>query len=96
MSAAKDDEFAGQGGRYEMRDGKRVRIEESTSDHPDGNTARDAQGNVIVHASSERIAAREKAAATGAAPAQRSAAPQTPAPATADVPDFLNRKKGAN
>lgn len=38
------DEFAGQGGRYEIRDGKRVRVEEPTKDHPEGNCARDEHG----------------------------------------------------
>lgn len=38
------DQFDGQGGRYEIRDGKRVRVEEPTKDHPEGNRARDAQG----------------------------------------------------
>jgi hypothetical protein len=41
------DEFHGQGGRYEIRDGKRVRIEAPTKDHPEGNCARDADGKAI-------------------------------------------------
>lgn len=41
------DEFQGQGGRYEIRDGKRVRIEEPTKDHPEGNCAREADGKPI-------------------------------------------------
>lgn len=33
------------GGRYEIKDGKRVRVEAPTRDHPDGNAPRDAKGN---------------------------------------------------
>ena len=32
------------GGRFEIRDGKRVRVEEPTKDHPEGNRAREADG----------------------------------------------------
>jgi hypothetical protein len=41
------DEFHGQGGAYIVRDGKRVRVEDPTKDHPDGNRARDKDGNPI-------------------------------------------------
>jgi hypothetical protein len=41
------DEFHGQGGRYEIRDGKRVQVEAPTKDHPEGNCARDADGKAI-------------------------------------------------
>ncbi len=34
------------GGRYEMKDGKRVRIE-GTRDHPEGNRARDKDGKPL-------------------------------------------------
>ncbi len=34
----------GRGGRYEMKDGKRVLVEEPTADHPDGNAPRDRHG----------------------------------------------------
>jgi hypothetical protein len=44
MSRVFDDEFHGQGGSYEVRDGKRVLVEPPTADHPDGNRARDADG----------------------------------------------------
>ena len=42
-----NDEFHGQGGRYEMRDGKRVQVEAPTRDHPEGNCAREADGKAI-------------------------------------------------
>ena len=54
----KKDEFEGQGGRYEVRDGTRVRLEESTKDHPEGNTARDRGGKAVEHLTSEQIAGR--------------------------------------
>ncbi|MEW6314131.1 MAG: hypothetical protein AB1513_08855 [Pseudomonadota bacterium] len=40
------DEFSGQGGSYVVKDGKRVRVEE-TVEHPDGNCARDADGQPV-------------------------------------------------
>ncbi len=42
------DEFAGQGGSYEMRDGKRARVVEPTKNHPEGNCARDAEGRPVL------------------------------------------------
>lgn len=42
-----NDEFQGQGGRFEIREGKRVRVEEPTKDHPEGNCAREADGKPI-------------------------------------------------
>lgn len=41
------DEFEGQGGAYEVRDGKRVRVEEPTKDHPEGNRPRDEHGKPL-------------------------------------------------
>jgi hypothetical protein len=41
------DQFHGQGGRYEIRDGKRVQVEAPTKDHPEGNCARDEHGKPI-------------------------------------------------
>ncbi|MFZ5530295.1 MAG: hypothetical protein ACOY4U_04495 [Pseudomonadota bacterium] len=43
MSETLQDEFAGQGGSYVMKDGKRVRVEE-TVEHPDGHCARGTDG----------------------------------------------------
>jgi len=43
----KTDEFHGQGGAYVMRDGKRVRVEAPTKDHPEGNRPRDADGRPL-------------------------------------------------
>jgi len=40
-------EFHGEGGSYEVRDGKRVRVVEATKDHPEGNRARDADGRPL-------------------------------------------------
>ena len=47
MSNETPDEFHGQGGSYEIRDGKRVRIEEPTRDHEQGNRARTADGTAL-------------------------------------------------
>ncbi len=42
------DEFDGVGGRYEIRDGKRVQVEAPTKDHPDGNKGpRDSDGKLL-------------------------------------------------
>ncbi len=91
-----DDEFAGQGGRYEMREGKRVRIEESTQDHPEGNTARDKDGRPIVHATSDQIAAREKVAADAKARFSSAPVPESP-PAPETLSEGAGRsRKGAN
>lgn len=46
MTTGKD-EFHGQGGAYVVKDGKRVRVEEPTKDHPEGNRARDAEGRPL-------------------------------------------------
>ena len=45
MSIVFKDEFHGVGGSYEIRDGKRVRLDTPQTDHPDGPRARDADGN---------------------------------------------------
>lgn len=50
MSERKPDEFDGMGGAYVMKDGKRVRVEEPTRDHPDGNRARDKDGKPLERA----------------------------------------------
>lgn len=48
MTTDTKDEFAGQGGSYRIgADGKRVRVEAPTQDHPQGNRARDAQGRPL-------------------------------------------------
>jgi hypothetical protein len=54
------DEFAGQGGDYEIRNGVRVRVSEPTADHPEGNCARNHEGKRIVDI--EREAAEAAAA----------------------------------
>jgi hypothetical protein len=41
------DEFAGQGGSYVFKDGKRVQVEAPTKDHPEGNRPRDADGRPL-------------------------------------------------
>ena len=41
-------------GRYEMRDGKRVLVEEPTQDHPEGNRARTADGKPVPAPALER------------------------------------------
>jgi hypothetical protein len=51
------DEFDGQGGAFVMKDGKRVRVEEPTRDHPEGNRARDKDGRAIDAALEEKPAA---------------------------------------
>lgn len=66
MKEVDQDEFAGQGGSYEIRDGKRVRVE-VTEEHPDGLCARDASGTPV---------ARQEAVPDGAGQAGQSAAPQ--------------------
>jgi len=47
MSKVFDDEFHGVGGSYEVRDGKRVRVDEPQQHHPDGDRARDPDGNAL-------------------------------------------------
>jgi hypothetical protein len=44
---SEQDQHQGEGGAYVMRDGQRVRVEEPTKDHPEGNRARDASGKPI-------------------------------------------------
>ena len=42
------DEYAGQGGSYRVEaDGRLVRVEAPTQDHPQGNRPRDAQGRPL-------------------------------------------------
>ncbi|MGQ9370529.1 hypothetical protein [Azospirillum sp. A39] len=53
-----------EGGRYVMKDGKRVRVQEPTRDHPEGHGARDADGRLI----GRPPAARPAKAAKGSAP----------------------------
>lgn len=42
-----NDEFNGQGGSFQIRDGKRVRIDEEQQRHPGGDRPRDADGNAL-------------------------------------------------
>lgn len=51
------DEFDGQGGCYEIREGKRVRVTEPTKDHPEGNRPRDEHGRALDVAPEEPKAA---------------------------------------
>ncbi len=44
------DEFHGQGGTYEVREGKRVLVTPPTQSHPEGDRARDADGKPIDEA----------------------------------------------
>lgn len=64
----KPDEFQGIGGRYEIRDGKRVRVEESTRPSDTGG-ARDADGKPFdaPAAVEEKPAAAKKTSRTAAA-----------------------------
>ena len=43
----RDSDWDSSGGRFEMRDGKRVRVGEGTTVHKDGTRARDADGAII-------------------------------------------------
>ena len=65
----RQDEFHGQGGAYVVRSGKRVRVEEPTKDHPEGNRPRDRDGKPL-----DAVAAEQPAA---------SAASESPRPAAA-------------
>lgn len=47
MGAESDDEYQGMGGSYVIEDGKRVLVGAPTRDHPEGNRARDADGNAL-------------------------------------------------
>ena len=49
-----NDEFHGQGGAYVIRDGKRVRVEEPTKDHPEGNRPRDKDGKPLDAAAEDK------------------------------------------
>jgi len=53
----RQDEFHGQGGAYVVRSGKRVRVEEPTKDHPEGNRPRDKDGKPLDAAAVEPAAA---------------------------------------
>ena len=60
------DEFSGQGGSYVIdKDGKRMRVETPTQDHPEGNRPRDAEGKPL-----------DFAAAAGAPPIPAAPAPE--------------------
>lgn len=48
MSNQTPDEFHGLAGSFEIRDGKRVRTEEATREHPDGNRPRSADGKPLA------------------------------------------------
>jgi hypothetical protein len=41
------DPYAGQGGSYIVKNGKRERVTDPTQDHPEGNCARDADGTPV-------------------------------------------------
>ena len=51
------DEFAGQGGDFEIRNGVRVRVSAPTVDHPEGNCARNHEGRPIAEIEREKAEA---------------------------------------
>ena len=46
-AAAINDEFSGEGGTFEVRDGKRVRVSPPSQPHPEGDQPRDEHGRPI-------------------------------------------------
>lgn len=82
MSNPDDDKlaFPGEGGRYVVKDGKRIRVEESTRDHPDGNRPRDSEGRALDGITGRPIEPEEP----------------KPAPAPAGVTSIRSRKPAAD